>query len=82
MRREFGEPAKTTGGAKMSKRRDICKCDRLIVWDTDDKEVICRHCGARYSVEAGSFSINTSVAVAYWLEEKIEKGPRYKTDAK
>lgn len=57
----------------MSKRRDRCKCDALIKWDTDDKEVVCKHCGTRYRVELDYFP-------EYWLEEIIEEKTRYRTD--
>ena len=58
----------------MGDRRDKCKCGRIIVWDTDDNEVICKHCGTEYYIDMDE-------VLVYWLEEKVNISP-YKTEAK
>jgi len=59
----------------MKNRRDKCKCGRIIVWDTKDDEVICKHCGTTYIVDYGSVSV-------YWLEEKLERIKPHRTYAR
>ena len=59
----------------MKDRRDKCKCGRIIVWDTDDNEVSCKHCGIEYKVDCDSILV-------YWLVEKIEHQNPYQTEAR
>jgi len=53
----------------MKDRRDICKCGKIIAWDTKDDEVTCKHCGAIYLV-----------GCVYCLEEKLERKYPYITE--
>ena len=60
----------------MSKRRDKCKCGKILVWDPEkDNEVKCLVCNTSYTVEADSVLI-------YWLEEKIDSPRPYRTYGK
>ena len=59
----------------MKDRRDKCKCGRIIAWDTEDREVTCKHCETEFTVECDS-------VLVHWLEEKLERIKPYKTDAK
>jgi len=56
-------------------RRDKCKCGKFIIWDTNNDEVICKHCKTEYKVDCDS-------VLVYWLVEKIEKKQPYQTEAK
>jgi len=63
----------------MSKRRDKCKCGRIIVWEdgyeSSNDLVVCKHCGTKYSVE------NDDITV-FWLEEKVVNQQPYRTGAR
>lgn len=75
---ECGEVIKKKGVKKMStegKRHDKCKCGRVIYWDTDENEVICRKCDTRYKVDCNSILV-------YWLVEKIDTPKPYTTEAR
>jgi len=57
------------------KKRDKCKCGKIIVWDTDESKVKCKHCGTEYEVDCDS-------VLVYWLTEKIGNPRPYTTEAK
>ena len=60
----------------MSKRRDNCKCGKVMTWDADGKgTVICTYCKTKYRRDSDSILV-------YWLEEIIEQRNPYKTDPK
>ena len=59
----------------MSNRLDICKCGRIITWDTEDDMAICKHCKTEYLIDCDSVLI-------YWLVEKIDQEKPYRTDAR
>lgn len=56
-------------------RRDECKCGKVIVWDTEESLVKCKHCGTEYNVECDS-------VLVYWLEEIVERKNPYTTNAR
>ena len=53
---------------KMSQRADNCKCGEIIVWDTDDNEVICDYCETEYIVGCDDILV-------HWIEEKYGDHP-------
>ena len=61
----------------MSKRRDRCKCGKIIVWDPVDSvlEIKCEHCGRIYAVESDEIMI-------YWLVEKLSPNNPWKTNSR
>lgn len=62
----------------MSRRRDKCKCGRIIVWEDGwdgEREVVCKHCGVKYTTESDDITVS-------WLEEKIERQQPYRTEAR
>lgn len=59
----------------MKDRRDTCKCGRIITWDVNESNVICKHCKTEYRVDCDS-------VLVYWLVEKLERIRPYTTEAR
>ena len=56
-------------------RHDLCKCGKVIDWDTDWDEAICPHCHTKYKVDCDS-------VLVHWLVEKLDKQTPWTTEAK
>ena len=61
------------------KRRDPCKCGRILIWDppemADKDRVTCPRCGTKYKMDCDS-------VLVYWLEEVVAYTPPYRTEAR
>jgi len=54
------------------KKRDKCKCGKLITWDTDATEVKCKYCGTKYIVDCDTVMV-------FWLKEDVDERKPYTT---
>jgi len=63
------------GKVNEMKRRDKCKCGRVINWDTENNTAKCKSCNTEYQVDCDS-------VLVYWLVEKIPERKKWRTDPK